>query len=179
MLRLATMLVMAIISLSESCAQDVRRFDETTLDSEGEWHVDVDFDGVNEKVAVMERNVIIYKGSEDVSKVYPYCLITVHVCCPAHTAYTTFNFTERTIYSEAHYGFANAEIHKIKKTENGWIETAAITPLSVMNKDLYPHFHLKRIFPGSSCRWIWGNGYGGFHYWLSNSSPKNCILKIF
>lgn len=166
-IRFFTILVMVSIPLQETYSERVRPFSEMTLSSDGDWSIDVDFDGADEKVSVKDGNVFVFKGNKDVSKDMPYCLITAHECCSAHTAYTTFNYSDQSIYSEAHYGFADIKIRKIKKTENGWIDVAAIRPLSIINKVLYPKNHLQRIFLGSSCHWTWGNYHGGLHYWLS------------
>ena len=166
MLKLIAILFFALAPLQMIHSEEKMFFSETTIDCDGDWYVDVDFDGSYEKVSVMDGEVFVFKDSQDVSEVFPYSIITAHSCCPAHTAYTTFNYTEHSIYSEAHYGSVDRKIRKIKQTDCGWIDVAAIRPLSIIHKDLYPHICLQRIFLGSSCHWIWGNGHGGFYYWL-------------
>ena len=67
-------------------------FHEITLDTEGTYDLDVDFDGINERiiadeysnVTVLKRNIL---GEQvDVSQEIPYSLIRIHRCCDAHRA---------------------------------------------------------------------------------------------
>ncbi len=119
-------------------------FDEVILDDAGEYNIDVDFDGIEEKINVNEYgDVCICKTDsingcmKDVSEKLPYKDFRVHLCCPAHKAYTIINYTHRTIYIEAHYGATDKEIKQYKIVGNKWIEIFPITPLSVIKKELY------------------------------------------
>jgi len=151
---------------------NITQFQDITIDQEGVYEIDLDFDGVNERMAVDENsNIAVHKVNEygvyvDVSNEVPYSMIRIHRCCEAHRAYTTINYLQQTIYTEAHYGSCDAQIIQCKKVGNDWIWVNPIKPLSIMNKDLYPQCHIAKRYLGSPCHWSWGNGKGGFHYWL-------------
>ena len=148
-------------------------FHEITVDMEGIYDIDVDFDGVNEAVQVDENgNIKVIKIDESgkhsvVTNEIPYSVIRAHSCCEAHRAYTTFNYLQHTIYSEAHYGGSEREICEYKKVGNDWVLVLPTEPFSMMNKDLFPQPHIVQRFLGTPCHWCWGNGNGGFYYWLN------------
>ena len=102
-------------------------FKEFTLDGAGEYELDLDFDGYNEKIIVDENsNISVFKIDQngekrDVSNEIPYCMIRIHRCCEAHRAYTTVNYLLHTIYSEAHYGCCDMEKHQFRKVGDKWI----------------------------------------------------------
>ena len=140
-------------------------FNEFTLDREGRFFIDVDFDGVKEIVYVVDGDVTVHKFdgekrvSNDVSLEVPYCMIRAHSCCYAHTAYTTFNYTERTVYAEAHYGGFEVEKRRFKKICDGWIEISPIKPQSILQTNLYPTFPVGWMYFGSYKVWKWSNYY--------------------
>lgn len=137
-------------------------FHEVTIDQEGEYYVDIDFDGIEEKVCVGEySNVEVFKNdgssfnAKDVSIEIPYCLLRIHRCCPAHQAYTTINYLQKTIFTEAHYGSSDYEIHQYKKIGNNWIEVLPITPLSILQRSLYPFQPRGWVYYRSHPVWKW------------------------
>ena len=113
-------------------------FHEETYDQEGDYLTDIDFDGFNEKICVDEySNVKVYKVdcdglySRDVSTEIPYCYLSIHRCCPAHRAYTTINYSQKTIYIEAHYGSSDMGVRQFKKMGNRWKEIIPVKPMSI------------------------------------------------
>lgn len=140
-------------------------FNEFTLDREGEFFIDLDFDGEKEIVCVVDGDVTVRKFdvekrvSKDVSLEVPYCMIRAHSCCYAHTAYTTFNYTERTVYAEAHYGGFEVEKRRFKKIGDGWIEISPIKPQSILQTNLYLTFPVGWMYFGSYKVWKWSNYY--------------------
>ena len=144
-------------------------FNEITLDCEGRYFVDVDFDGIKEEVNIEEGKYTVYKINGngqlmDVSVLMPYCKIGVHHCCEAHRSYTTFNYKEKTIYTEAHYGWSK-EINQYRKVGSNWIRDVPVKPLSIINKCLFSQPHLFCYYIGvSTYNWCWGNYRGGFRY---------------
>jgi hypothetical protein len=148
-------------------------FQEITIDKEGQYDIDVDFDGMNEVVQVDNNgNVEVVKIDKNgkrsvVTNELPYSVIRAHSCCEAHRAYTTFNYLQHTIYSEAHYGGFTREISKYKKVGEDWVQVLPTEPFSMINKVLLPQPHIVQRFIGTPCRWYWGNGRGGFLYWLN------------
>ncbi len=148
----------------------INPFHEITLDQEGIYNIDVDFDGVNERIDVDENSIIMvnkineYGAYTDVSNEIPYSMIRIHRCCPAHRAYTTINYLQQTIYTEAHYGFCEAKISQYKKVGNNWISVLPIIPLTTVYKDMFPKNHTIKMYFGSLCYWSWANGKGGFYY---------------
>ena len=137
-------------------------FNEETYDQEGDYLVDVDFDGLNEKIYVDEySNVKVYKVdsdgsySKDVSAKIPYCYLRIHRCCPAHRAYTTINYLQKTIYTEAHYGSRDFEKHQYRKIGDSWSEIRPMTPLSIISKDLFPPHPRGWVYHWSHPVWEW------------------------
>lgn len=137
-------------------------FQEETYDQEGDYLADVDFDGNNEKICVDEYSIVkVYKVdrdclySRDVSTEIPYCYLRIHRCCPAHRAYTTINFMQKTIYTEAHYGCCDYEIHQYRKIGDSWSEIRPMTPLSILSKDLYPPLPRGWVYHWSHPVWEW------------------------
>ena len=49
----------------------------------------------------------------------------------------TFNYSNKTIYIEAHYGSSDMSIRQFKKADNGWEEVIPVKPMSIINRDLY------------------------------------------
>ena len=145
-------------------------FKEFTLDGAGEYELDLDFDGYNEKIIVDENsNISVFKidqngEKKNISNEIPYCMIRIHRCCEAHRAYTTVNYLLHTLYSEAHYGCCDMERHQFRKVGDKWIEEIPIKPLSVIAGDLHPKRHLFRVYIGQSYFWKWSNNSGGVHY---------------
>ena len=136
-------------------------FHEITLDTDGTYYLDVDFDGINEKIIADEySNVTVLKenmhGEEvDVSKEIPYNLIHIHRCCDAHRAYTTISFSQHTIYTEAHYGYSEKVVRKFRKIESTWMEIYPIKPLSVLLENMFPPKPVGWIYYGSHMVWRW------------------------
>lgn len=145
-------------------------FHEVTLDSDGTYDIDLDFDGLNERIVADEySNIVIYKidkdgNQTDVTNNLPYSMIRIHRCCEAHRAYTTINYSLHTIYSEAHYGCNDSEIKHFKKVGNEWRDVLPIIPFSIRNKDLFPQKHIVQRYYEKTCYWAWGDGLGGFRY---------------
>ena len=165
---LALLLFVSMAGLQAECLTDrlprvekMRSFNEFTLGGEGEYFIDVDFDGVKESVRVVDGDVMVRKLDaeknvcKDVSHEMPYCMIRAHACCDAHAAYTTFNYTERTVYIEAHYGCCEQNVRQFKKIGNGWMEVRPIKPLSILQANLRPVFPVGWIYYGSYKVWNW------------------------
>lgn len=132
-------------SLTERRANSIFPFDEVTLDDNCTYYNDVDFDGCIEKIERRDNgDISVYRVDEkgeydiDISSDIPYCWIRINLCCPAHKAYTTINNRMQTIYTEAHYGCSDCQIHQYKKVGETWREELPVKPLSLINKDLYP-----------------------------------------
>ena len=94
-------------------------FNEITLSDIIPYFVDADFDGEVEKVERCDNgDVKVFKKdrfgnySQDVSHNIPFCWLKINLCCPAHKAYSTINYTFQTIYVEAHYGCSEEEIRQ-------------------------------------------------------------------
>jgi hypothetical protein len=108
--------------------------------------MDVDFDGENDIVKIKDCEVKVYRynpttwRSKNVSKQVPYCFLAAHMCCDAHKAFTTFNYSTKTIYIEAHLGSGdiNTSIRQFQKVGEEWKEVIPVTPSYIINKDLYP-----------------------------------------
>ena len=83
-----------------------RAFNELTLHDDGFYVMDVDFDGENDIVKIEDCEARVYRhdptiqGYKNVSKQVPFCFLTAHLCCDAHKAFTTFNYSNKTIYIE-------------------------------------------------------------------------------
>ena len=137
-------------------------FCEITIDDSGLYDVDVDFDGVNERICVDENGyveVFMNNGagtfSNNVSNDIPFSSFRVHRCCEAHKAYTTLNYQMKTIYIEAHYGCCNAEKRQYQKVVNGWVEIIPVKPLSILQKNLYPSIPVGWVYNYSRPVWKW------------------------
>ena len=137
-------------------------FKEKTLcDNDTIFHLDVDFDEVPDSVRVMDGNVAVGRFDQKtqkyqiVSKQVPYCWLAIHRCCPAHKAFTTFDYINKTIYIEAHYGSSDKRVRQFKKIGDGWEEVIPVMPMSVLNELLYPHSHLIREVHGRRIVWCW------------------------
>lgn len=166
-MRTSILFLMAIcvaINVKPTCGMGTvyTPFHEETYDQEGDYLTDIDFDGFNEKICVDEySNVKVYKVdcdglySKDVSATIPYCYLRIHRCCPAHRAYTTINYMQKTIYTEAHYGCCDFEIHQYKKVGESWSEIRPMTPLSIISKDLYPPHPRGWVYHWSRPVWEW------------------------
>ncbi len=120
-------------------------FNEITLSDDTPYFVDADFDGEVEKIERCDNgDVKVFKKdrfgnySQDVSHNIPFCWLKINLCCPAHKAYSTINYTFQTIYVEAHYGSSEEEIRQYKKVNNLWSEIIPVKPLSIINDDLFP-----------------------------------------
>ena len=140
---------------------DLLPFHEIILDTDGTYYLDMDFDGINEEIIVDEySNVTILRRNMhgekvDVSKEIPYCMMHIHRCCDAHRAYTTINFSQHTIYTEAHYGYSEKVVHKFRKVEGAWMEIYPIKPLSLLQKNMFPPKPVGWIYYGSHMIWKW------------------------
>lgn len=53
----------------------------------------------------------------------------------------TFNYSNKTIYIEAHYGSSDMNIRQFQKVGEEWNEVIPVTPSYIINKDLYPRKH--------------------------------------
>ena len=158
-----------------------RAFNELTLRDDGLYVMDVDFDGVNDIVNIKDCEAEVYRFdpairlSKNVSKQVPYCFLVAHLCCDAHKAFTTFNYSTKTIYIEAHYGsgYLNTSIRQFQKVGEEWKEVIPVTPSYIINKKLYPPLHLFMQYHGSRIRqWSRGDGRGGFyHYQKAQRRP--------
>ena len=123
-----------------------RAFNELTLREDGFYVMDVDFDGEYDIVKIKDCEVKVYRynpttwRSKNVSKQVPYCFLAAHMCCDAHKAFTTFNYSTKTIYIEAHLGSGdiNTSIRQFQKVGEEWKEVIPVTPSYIINKDLYP-----------------------------------------
>ena len=124
-----------------------RPFNELTLSDDGFYVMDVDFDGENDIVKIKDCEARVYRhdptiqGYKNVSKQVPFCFLTAHLCCDAHKAFTTFNYSNKTIYIEAHYGSSDMNIRQFQKVGEEWNEVIPVTPSYIINKDLYPRKH--------------------------------------
>ena len=134
-------------------------FNEITLSDIIPYFVDADFDGEVEKVERCDNgDVKVFKKdrfgnySQDVSHNIPFCWLKINLCCPAHKAYSTINYTFQTIYVEAHYGCSEEEIRQYKKVNNLWSEIMPVKPFSIINKNLFPE---SRLIPSYSYRTNW------------------------
>ena len=123
------------------------------------YFVDADFDGEVEKVERCDNgDVKVFKKdrfgnySQDVSHNIPFCWLKINLCCPAHKAYSTINYTFQTIYVEAHYGCSEEEIRQYKKVNNLWSEIMPVKPFSIINKNLFPE---SKLVPSYSYRTNW------------------------
>ena len=122
-----------------------RAFNELTLRDDGFYVMDVDFDGEYDIVKIKDCEVRVYRynpttwRSKNVSKQVPYCFLAAHMCCDAHKAFTTFNYSTKTIYIEAHYGSGdvNTSIRQFQKVGEEWKEVIPVTPSTIINKKLY------------------------------------------
>ena len=136
-------------------------FNELTIDDEGDYLVDVDFDNKKDLVSIEHGNVNVYQIDlrtgcyENVSEQIPYCKLRAHSCCPAHRAYITINYIEHTLYTEAHYGYSGKAVHQFKKIGDDWIEINPTKPLSIMQAYLYPRLPVGWVLVGRHRRWIW------------------------
>ena len=134
-------------------------FNEITLSDIIPYFVDADFDGEVEKVERCDNgDVKVFKKdrfgnySQDVSHNIPFCWLKINLCCPAHKAYSTINYTFQTIYVEAHYGCSEEEIRQYKKVNNLWSEIMQVKPFSIINKNLFPE---SKLVPSYSYRTNW------------------------
>lgn len=134
-------------------------FNEITLSDIIPYFVDADFDGEVEKVERCDNgDVKVFKKdrfgnySQDVSHNIPFCWLKINLCCPAHKAYSTINYTFQTIYVEAHYGCSEEEIRQYKKVNNLWSEIMPVKPFSIINKNLFPE---SKLVPSYSYRTNW------------------------
>ena len=134
-------------------------FNEITLSDIIPYFVDADFDGEVEKVERCDNgDVKVFKKdrfgnySQDVSHNIPFCWLKINLCCPAHKAYSTINYTFQTIYVEAHYGCSEEEIRQYKKVNNLWSEIMPVKPFSIINKNLFPE---SKLVPSYSYRINW------------------------
>lgn len=134
-------------------------FNEITLSDIIPYFVDADFDGEVEKVERCDNgDVKVFKKdrfgnySQDVSHNIPFCWLKINLCCPAHKAYSTINYTFQTIYVEAHYGCSEKEIRQYKKVNNLWSEIMPVKPFSIINKNLFPE---SKLVPSYSYRTNW------------------------
>ena len=124
-----------------------RAFNELTLRDDGFYVMDVDYDGENDIVKIKDCKARVYRHDpttqryKNVSKQVPYCFLTAHLCCDAHKAFTTFNYSNKTIYIEAHYGSSDMNIRQFQKVGEEWNEVIPVTPSYIINKDLYPRKH--------------------------------------
>ena len=152
-----------------------RAFNELTLREDGFYVMDVDFDGEYDIVKIKDCEVKVYRynpttwRSKNVSKQVPYCFLAAHMCCDAHKAFTTFNYSAKTIYIEAHYGSGdiNTSIRQFQKVGKEWKEVIPVTPSYIINKKLYPPRHVFMQYHGSRIHhWSWGDGKQGLYYWL-------------
>ena len=148
-MRTSILFLMAIcvaINVKATCGMGTvyTPFHEETYDQEGDYLTDIDFDGFNDDY---ERGLFIDH--------LPYCYLRIHRCCPAHRAYTTINYMQKTIYTEAHYGCCDFEIHQYKKVGESWSEIRPMTPLSIISKDLYPPHPLGWVYHWSRPVWEW------------------------
>ena len=123
-------------------------YNEITLYKDTPYLIDIDFDGDLEKICRGERgDIFVFKKDKsgdytvDVSSEKPFCWIRINPCCPAHMAYTTINYAQRTIYSEAHYGCCEYMQKVFQKVGNTWEERLPIRPLSILSKELFPETH--------------------------------------
>lgn len=141
-----------------------RVFNELTLHDDGFYVMDVDFDGEFDIVKIKDCEVKVYRFdpairlSKNVSKQVPYCFLTAHMCCDAHKAFTTFNYSVKTIYIETHYGSGdvNTSIRQFQKVGEEWKEVIPVTPSYIINKDLYPRNHIIEHYVGSrKVHWGW------------------------
>ena len=134
-------------------------FNEITLSDIIPYFVDADFDGEVEKVERCDNgDVKVFKKnrfgnySQDVSHNIPFCWLKINLCCPAHKAYSTINYTFQTIYVEAHYGCSEEEIRQYKKVNNLWSEIMPVKPFSIINKNLFPE---SKLVPSYTYRNNW------------------------
>ncbi len=163
-----------VVAKEQSCKQgyDNLPFHEIILEDDGEYDIDLDFDGTDEKIIADENSNIVVLRKDmsgkylDVSAVIPYSIIRIHSCCDVHRAYTAINHLQHTIYSESHYGCSEMSIRQFQKVGERWQEVIPVTPSSIINKDLYLPRHLFMEYFGSIRHWYWGNGKGGLHYLL-------------
>ena len=101
------------------------------------------FDGENDIVMINDGKARVYRydstiwRSKNVSKQVPYCFLAAHLCCDAHKAFTTFNYSTKTIYIETHYGSGdiNTIIRQFQKIGEEWKEVIPVTPSYIINKD--------------------------------------------
>ncbi len=148
-----------------------RAFNELTLSDDGFYVMDVDFDGGNDIVIIKDGEAKVYRfdptiwRSKNVSKQVPYCFLAAHLCCNAHKAFTTFNYSTKTIYIEAHSGSGdiNTSIRQFQKIGEEWKEVIPVTPSYIINKDLFPRNHINYI-GGRRIHWGWRDNKGGFSY---------------
>ena len=152
-------------AIMDIASTDRLPFHEITLDTEGIYDLDVDFDGINERiiadeysnVTVLKRNIL---GEQvDITQEMPYSLIRIHRCCDAHRAYTTINFSQHTIYAEAHYGYSEYNIRKFRKIDDSWLEIYPIKPLSLLIENMFPKKPVGWVYYGSHMVWRWSYYY--------------------
>lgn len=140
-------------------------FHEITLDDDGVYDLDVDFDGIDDKIIVDEySNVTVLKKNKhgmytNVSDQIPYSMIRIHRCCEAHRAYTTINYLQHSIYVEAHYGYSERTVRKFRKINDDWIEIYPIKPLSLLLENMFPPKPVGWIDYGSQMVWRWSYYY--------------------
>ncbi len=113
-------------------------FNEITLYYDGEYAVDVDFDGELDKVVVDKGDVSVYIDEKDVSLEIPFCWFRAHRCCPPHNAYTTINYSMHSVFVEAHYGCCDKLKKQFVKNDNTWMEIYPLKPFSIINESLFP-----------------------------------------
>jgi hypothetical protein len=140
-----------------------RAFNEETLcDDDTIFHLDVDFDGVPDFIRTKDGYVTVNRRNpetmeyQNVSSLVPYCWFSIHLCCPAHKAFTTIDYANKTIYIEAHYGSSSRSIRQFQKVENGWKEVIPVKPMSIIHEKLFPISHLNRKIVGRKTIWYWG-----------------------
>lgn len=135
-------------------------FHEIVLEDDGEYNLDLDFDGIDEKIVADENsNIVVLKtdmaGRQiNVSNIIPYSMIRIHRCCAAHRAYTIVNYLLHTIYVEAHYGSCEELICQYRKVGNTWKEIIPVEPLCIMQRNY--------LFPESPRGWVY---YGSLKFW--------------
>ena len=140
-----------------------RAFKEKSLcDNDATFYGDVDFDGTTDIVSVEDGKVTVIRHlpktleQQNVSKQVPYCWFAINRCCPAHQAFTTIDYVNKTIYIEAHYGSSDRSIRQFKKVGDGWKEVIPVKPMSKINEDLFPVSHLNKKKVGGKTIWYWG-----------------------
>jgi hypothetical protein len=152
------------VARAQSCKQgyDNFPFHEIILDDDGEYDIDVDFDGTDEKITADENsNILVLKKDMsgvyiDVSTIIPYSIIRIHRCCDVHRAYTVIDHLHHTIYSEAHYSSYDRLICQYRKVGETWIEITPIEPLSIMQyKYLFPVLPKGWVYYGNHGFWKW------------------------